>query len=109
MKWSNSRLWFVAAALCAALVAQAAAPAKPVSAKPAPAKPAPAPAAAAPKKPKPDPKKMTVDDIRGCMRDNFAERGSLRDLIVKATDRDGQSHDLKMKLFWKPDKANHAR
>jgi hypothetical protein len=56
-----------------------------------------------------DPKTMTVDDIRGCMRDNLVDRGSLRELNVKATDREGQSHQIKMKLFWKPGKNGLAR
>ena len=56
-----------------------------------------------------DPAKMAADDIRTCLRSNFVRRGSLRDLQLKATDRDGQAHELKMKLFWKPAKSGLAR
>ena len=56
-----------------------------------------------------DPAKMQVNDIRTCVRSNFVTRGSLRDLQLKATDRDGQTHELKMKLFWKPTKSGLAR
>ncbi len=58
---------------------------------------------------KADPARMTVDDIRDCMKGNFAAKGSLRDLVLKATDREGQTHELKMKLYWKPTKAGLAR
>jgi hypothetical protein len=58
---------------------------------------------------KSNPAKMTVDDIRACMAQNLVERGSLRDLDVKATDREGKTHTLKMRLFWKPDKSGAAR
>lgn len=66
-------------------------------------------AAAPPAAESSDPAKMTVDDIRACMRGNFVNRGSLRDLSVKATDREGETHELKMKLFWKPAKNGLAR
>ena len=52
-----------------------------------------------------DAAKATVDDIRACMKKNWVAKGSLRDIVVTATDRDGQAHNLKMRLFWKPDKA----
>lgn len=58
---------------------------------------------------KSDPAKMDVEDIRACVRGNLVERGSLRDLTVTATDAEGQSHELKMKLFWKPAKNGLAR
>ena len=58
---------------------------------------------------KTDPEKMTVDDIRTCMRENLVNAGSLRELELKATDREGSSHEIKMKLFWKPGKDGLAR
>jgi hypothetical protein len=58
---------------------------------------------------KSDPAKMSVDDIRACLKGNVVNKGSLRDLQVKATDRDGQTHEIKMKLFWKPAEDGKAR
>lgn len=94
----SSRSILVATALLAFAAGVQAEPAK-KEAKAAEAKPA----------QKTDPATMTVDDIRACMRDNLVDRGSLRELNVKATDREGQTHDIKMKLFWKPGKDGLAR
>jgi hypothetical protein len=105
MKLSSQKLGFVLAGIATVVAAQAAPP--PTKAAVPPAKPA--SAAAAPKVEKSNPAKMNVDDIRACMRGNFVDRGSLRDLIVKATDREGQTHEIKMKLFWKPGKDGLAR
>jgi hypothetical protein len=99
MRWS--KLWFVLAALTVVAPASGAAEKSAVP----PTKAAVPPA----KVEKADPKKMGVDDIRACIRGNFAERGSLRDLLVKATDREGSTHELKMKLDWKPGKDGKAR
>jgi hypothetical protein len=66
-------------------------------------------AAASAKVEKSDPAKMSVDDIRACMRGNFVNRGSLRELNVKSTDREGATHQIRMKLFWKPAKDGKAR
>ncbi len=53
--------------------------------------------------------KATVEDIRECMSDNFVDRGSLRDIGLKTTDREGKTSELKMRLFWKPSKEGAAR
>ncbi|HZP12640.1 MAG TPA: outer membrane lipoprotein-sorting protein [Nevskiaceae bacterium] len=95
----GSRSVFVATALLAFAAGASAEPAAKKEAKAAEAKPA----------QKTDPATMTVDDIRACMRDNLVDRGSLRELNVKATDREGQTHEIKMKLFWKPGKDGLAR
>ena len=102
MKPSSKSLWVAAALLAMAGSAQAEASPKHE------AKPAPETEAKAPRE-KSDPEKMSVDDIRSCMRDNLVVRGSLRELNVKASDREGQTHEIKMKLFWKPGKDGLAR
>ncbi|HUP93147.1 MAG TPA: outer membrane lipoprotein-sorting protein [Solimonas sp.] len=55
------------------------------------------------------PAKASVADINTCMRNNLAYRGALRDLEIKATDREGKTKILKMKLFWKPTKDGKVR
>ena len=91
MRSLNTKLWVAVALAAAAGLTQAQTK----------------PAAKAPEKS--DPAKMMVDDIRACVRGNLVQRGSLRDLAVKATDAQGESHELKMKLFWKPAKDGAAR
>jgi hypothetical protein len=49
-----------------------------------------------------EPATMTVDDISTCMRGNIVDRGSLRDFDIMATDREGKTNSVKVKLFWKP-------
>jgi Outer membrane lipoprotein-sorting protein len=49
-----------------------------------------------------EPGKMTVEEIGACMRANVVERGSLRDFQAVATDREGKSSALKVKVFWRP-------
>lgn len=44
----------------------------------------------------------TLDDIKACMDRNLVDRGALRDLSVAVTDREGKSHALRLKLYWKP-------
>ncbi len=102
MSRSSHKLCFALAGIAVTVAAHAAAPAQPA------VPPTKAAVAAAPVQ-KSDPKKMKVDDIRACMRGNLVDRGSLRDLIVKATDREGGTHEIKMKLFWKPGKDALAR
>ena len=51
-----------------------------------------------------DPGKMSVADITACMRANVVNRGSLRDVEMLTTDREGKQGKLKFKLFWKPAK-----
>ena len=94
----HSRIWVAAAAF--ALVGAAHAEGKKVAEAKAPE---------AKTTNKTDPATMTVDDIRACMRENLVDRGSLRELNVKATDREGATHEIKMKLFWKPGKDGLAR
>jgi hypothetical protein len=47
---------------------------------------------------------MSVDDITACMRANIVDRGSLRDIEMRSTDREGKTRTLRMKLFWKPER-----
>lgn len=49
--------------------------------------------------------KSSVTDITSCMARNAADRGSVRDVAVTATDREGKSKTLKLKLHWKPTKG----
>ena len=51
-----------------------------------------------------DPAVMSVPDIATCMRANVVDRGSLRDFQITATDREGKTNTVKVKLFWKPAK-----
>lgn len=55
------------------------------------------------------PPKAAVEDIRACMSNNFVDRGSLRDIGLQTTDREGKISQLKMRLFWKPSKDGDAR
>ena len=50
--------------------------------------------------------KSTVSDITSCMALNVADRGSVRDVVVSATDREGKAKTLKLKLHWKPTKGD---
>ncbi|HEX4872714.1 MAG TPA: outer membrane lipoprotein-sorting protein [Nevskiaceae bacterium] len=52
---------------------------------------------------------MTVAEIQSCMRGNLAEKGSLRDISVRATDAGGEAEAFKLKLFWKPNKEGQGR
>jgi len=49
----------------------------------------------------------SIEDIRACMRVNVYDRGSLRDFQIKASDREGRSNTVKIKVFWKPAKINN--
>jgi hypothetical protein len=69
-----------------------------LAARPALATPATPPPAATPAA-----RGMTVADIGACIRRNIVDRGSLRQLNITTTDREGRSRALKMKLFWKPE------
>jgi len=53
---------------------------------------------------KPDPARMSVADITSCMRANVVDRGSLREIEMVTTDREGKHRKIRMKLFWKPAK-----
>jgi hypothetical protein len=64
------------------------------------------PASAAPR---PNAADMTVPDIQACMRHNLVDRAALRDMAISATDREGKTHSLKVKLYWKPGPKGQAR
>lgn len=68
-----------------------------------------APAASIPPAPALAAALSSVDDIKACMAKNYADRGSLRDITVTATDPEGKSKQLKLKLHWKPTKAGRGR
>lgn len=53
-----------------------------------------------------DPAKASVEQIQACERANLAAKGSLRDVTLKSTGRDGKERVLKLKLFWKPVKGS---
>jgi hypothetical protein len=50
-----------------------------------------------------------ASDIAACMARNVADRGSVRDVVVTTTDREGKSKSLKLKLHWKPTKDGQGR
>ena len=50
--------------------------------------------------------KSTVAEITTCMARNVADRGSVRDVVVTALDREGKAKSLKLKLHWKPTKED---
>ncbi len=67
-------------------------------------------ACAAPEtKPAINPAEATLTDIQACMNHNLVQRGALRDLNVKVTDREGGNHGLRMKLYWKPTATREPR
>jgi len=57
----------------------------------------------------PAPAAMTVADVRACMSRNLVDKGAVRDLDVKATNREGKEHALRMRFLWKPAKNGDAR
>lgn len=59
--------------------------------------------------PKLEPSQASLSDIQGCMESNLVDRGALRDLNVTVTDREGGSHGLRMKLYWKPGQKGEPR
>jgi outer membrane lipoprotein-sorting protein len=52
---------------------------------------------------------MKASDIQACMRKNLVDRAALRDLTITSTDREGKSHDIKVKLYWKPGANGQVR
>ncbi|TJY59402.1 outer membrane lipoprotein-sorting protein [Sinimarinibacterium sp. CAU 1509] len=66
-------------------------------------------ASAAETKPALNPADATLTDIQACMSHNLVQSGALRDLNVKVTDREGGSHGLRMKLYWKPTATQEPR
>lgn len=57
----------------------------------------------------PPPAEASLSDIQACMNHNLVQRGALRDLNVKVTDREGSQHGLRMKLYWKPTASHEPR
>jgi hypothetical protein len=55
------------------------------------------------------PADASLSDIQACMNHNLVQRGALRDLNVKVTDREGGDHGLRMKLYWKPTTTHEPR
>lgn len=55
------------------------------------------------------PATATLTDIQACMNHNLVSRGALRDLSATVTDREGGSHSLRMKMYWKPTEQRQPR
>lgn len=58
---------------------------------------------------RPTPLPQTLEEIQSCMNRNLVDRGALRDLNLEVSDREGKSHALRMKLYWKPSAKGEAR
>lgn len=55
------------------------------------------------------PASKSVGDIEYCMSKNLVSKAALRDLSLRRTDREGKSHQLRLRVFWKPSDKEEPR